>query len=441
MNRFRFDLLNPSIQNLTDSITSLLSIGLWGLATGCGWSQTTPTGYLSQGVELVGYCNMQDRPAFKLSIKEHRGRWYLFTGHFWHSGWSVVDVTDPAKPFVAKFIDGPPNTWTLQMELSGNRMVTALEKIFPNFGGNNGPFQEGVYIWDISDPLNPVRQGQFKTGGTGTHRNWYAGGRYMHLAANMKGYLGNIYVIVDISNPHKPVEAGRWWVKGQHQARGEEPNEPHISLHGPPYIVGNTAYLPYGSAGLIILDISNVSKPRQVGRLDFSPPFHQQFGIHTVIPVPGKNLAYVNSEDVSYGRGPIHHASIVDISDLKNPKLLSVLPRPIPPKGVGYDDFNLRGGWSGPHNVNTLLHNPDVQPQDSLLYMTYFNAGLRIYNVKNPRLPVEVAWFLPPDPQKRYGPMPQGELVVQTEDVLVDRRGYIYITDKNQGVYILRIKP
>lgn len=34
--------------------------------------------------------------------------------------------------------------------------------------------------------------------------------------------------------------------------------------------------------------------------------------------------------------------------------------------------------------------------------------------------------------------MPEGRLVAQTEDVVLDRRGCIYISDKNQGIYILR---
>jgi len=34
--------------------------------------------------------------------------------------------------------------------------------------------------------------------------------------------------------------------------------------------------------------------------------------------------------------------------------------------------------------------------------------------------------------------MPEGPLVAQTEDVLVDTRGYIYITHKSQGLYILK---
>jgi hypothetical protein len=39
---------------------------------------------------------------------------------------------------------------------------------------------------------------------------------------------------------------------------------------------------------------------------------------------------------------------------------------------------------------------------------------------------------------KRYGPIPKTKLVLQTEDVLVDRRGFIYITNKNQGLWVLR---
>ena len=88
----------------------------------------------------------------------------------------------------------------------------------------------------------------------------------MHVAAGMPGYEGNIYVIVDLRDPANPREVGRWWVPGQHTAGGEQPSTPDISLHGPPYVMGDLAYLPYGSAGMIIVDISEVSKPRQIRR-------------------------------------------------------------------------------------------------------------------------------------------------------------------------------
>jgi hypothetical protein len=60
------------------------------------------------------------------------------------------------------------------------------------------------------------------------------------------------------------------------------------------------------------------------------------------------------------------------------------------------------------------------------------------HHVSHPRLPQEVGYFIPPDPTQRYSPMPEGHLVAQTEDVLVDRRGFIYITDKNQGLWVLK---
>ncbi|MGK8522566.1 LVIVD repeat-containing protein [Nocardia asteroides] len=421
-------------------------------------ADTLPAGSFAHNVEVVGYSDLDNRPGFKMAVRQTGGRWYLYLGHFWHSGWSVVDVTDPARPEVALFQQGPVNTWTLQVDLSGDIMVTALERVFPDFGGDpSAPFEEGIYLWDIADPIRPKRLGHFRTGGTGTHRNHYPGGRYVHLAAGMPGYHGNIYLIVDIADPSRPTEVGRWWVPGQHTAGGENPagqraaQDGHlstsspccssghdVSLHGPAYVSGSHAYLPYGGAGMVVLDISDVSAPKQIGHLSFSPPFHSRFGVHSVLPIPQKGIAFVNSEHTAYADGAAHHASIVDITDPANPFLLSLFPAPVPPPDAPYADFATRGGWRGPHNINHHQHHPDVQRQGDLFYIAHFNAGLRIYDVSNPYLVREVGYFLPPEPTKRYGPMPEGELVLQTEDVVVDRRGFIYITDKNQGLWILR---
>ncbi|WP_431912235.1 LVIVD repeat-containing protein [Nonomuraea jabiensis] len=414
--------------------------------------QAGPRVQYARNIELVGYTDMDHRPAFKMAIRRVGSRWFLYTGHFWDSGWSVVDVTDPRRPEVVAFVPGPKDTWTLQVDVHGDIMVTALEQIFPNFGGDPAAdFEEGIYIWDIKDPVRPRRLGHYRTGGTGTHRNLYPGGRYVHVAAGAPGFRGNIYTIVDIEDPARPREVSRWWVPGQRDGEESPPpaGRPHthgfccansadVSLHGPPYAVGGLVYLPYGAAGLIVLDISDVTAPVPVGGLNFSPPFHSRFGVHGVLPVPGRKIAFANSEDVSYGKGAAPHASIVDISDPAHPWLLSLFPTPEPPPGAPYPDFSSRGGWSGPHNINHHQHHPDVQRQGDLFYIAHFNAGLRVYDVSNPRLPREVGYFVPPDPTRRYGPMPEGRLVAQTEDVVVDRRGYIYISDKNQGVHILR---
>ncbi len=403
-------------------------------------AQSLPQGYAASQVEAVGYSEIDGKPGFKMSIREVGGRWYLYMGHLWDRGWTIMDVTNPSAPRVVKFVPGPENTWTIQMEIHGNTMITALQQGGDGWGTDpNKPFDEGFLIWDVSDPVNPKKLGQWKTGGRGTHRNGYFGGRYVHSAAAMPGYEGQIYVIVDIQDPANPVEAGRWWVPGQHVSGGEKPAEPGVSVHGPPMVDGNTVYLDYGAAGMRILDISDVKNPKPIGALDFTPPFNASIGVHSILPLKSRNLVWVNGEAIAEScNEPVPQASLVDISDPTRPRLVSTMPLPSPPPGSPYKNFCEKGGRFGPHNVNQHQHHPDVEKQGDLMYVTYFNAGLRIFDISDARLPKEVGYFIPPDPVKRYGPVPREKLVVQTEDVLVDRRGYIYITNKNQGLWILR---
>lgn len=389
----------------------------------------------------IGYSDLDGRGGgFKLSIQEVRGKWYLYMGHLWDRGWSILDVTDPRRPEVVNFIEGPSNTWTIQMVVQDGLMVTALEQMPESWGGEPAaPFDEGVLIWDVKDdPVHPKLLGHFHTGGTGTHRNGYWGGRYVHLAAGVPGYSGNIYVIIDIDDPTHPVEVGRWWVPGQHVAGGETP-EPAVSLHGPPFVEGNLVYLPYGAAGMIILDIRDVTEPQLVGRLDFAPPFTPNIAVHSVLPMPGRGIAVTNSEAIaSRGMEPLNQASTVDISNPSSPRLIALFPLPEPPSGYPFETFYDRGGRFGPHNTNMLYHSPFVDRSDTLIYLTYFNAGLRIVDIGDPRSPQEVGYFLPPEPTHRFGPQPPDALALQSEDVLVDTRGDIYLSNKNQGLWILR---
>lgn len=448
---------------LTDRRTMLGGLAATSLLSACGATpgaqrRSTPGGFQAHNVEVIAYHDLDKRPGFKITILERDGRWYLYTGCMWHRGWSILDVTDPARPELANFVPGPANTATYQVDLADNTLITALEKGLTNAPWGldaEAPNEEGVLLWDLTDPVRPRRVGHYRTGGRGTHRNGYQGGRYMHLAAGAPGYDGNIYSIVDIQDRTAPREVGRWSVPGQQRPPGAAEPVPaqreqmteagfchidgkDVSLHGPAVIEGNRAWLPYGAAGLIVLDISDVTRPSQIARVPFSPPFHSLLGFHGVLPVPSQGIAYVNSEDTSYGRGGAHFAGIVDIRDPARPQLISLFPEPIPPEGADYRSFSERPGWSGPHNINQLQHNPAVQRQGNLFYIAHFNAGLRIYDVSHPRLPREIGWFVPPDPTERIGPMPQGPLVAQTEDVLVDRRGNIFITDKNQGLWVLR---
>jgi hypothetical protein len=405
-----------------------------------------PQGWEASNMKPIGYSDLEGHGAFKMTIRHIGDHWYLYMGHLWMHGWSIVDVTDSANPKLVKTIPGPDNTWTIQMEMHDNLMITALQSESPEWGGSTdpkAPFDEGVLLWDISEPLNPKQLSHWKTGAAGTHRNGYPGGKYTYLAASQPGYKGMILLILDVSDPKNPKEAGRWWMPGQKE--GEPPLAQPTGFHGPPVIDGNRAYLAYGP-NVVILDISDISKPKLVGQLSYSPPFKGgATSGHDVLKIPGKPLLFVHSEGsggdtdkmVPTCSGPPDITAMVDIKDETKPRLMSLFPLPVPPKDVPYTDFCDKGGRFGPHNTNLEQHLPDVEKQANLIYLTYFNAGLRIFDVEDPRLPKEVGWFIPPQPTKRIGPIP-AKLVQQTEDVLVDTRGNVYITDKQWGLFVLR---
>ena len=52
----------------------------------------------ASNVKAIGYCDLDGRPGFKLALHKSGDRWYLYTAKFWHPGFSIVEVTDPANP-------------------------------------------------------------------------------------------------------------------------------------------------------------------------------------------------------------------------------------------------------------------------------------------------------------------------------------------------------
>jgi len=155
-------------------------------------------------------------------------------------------------------------------------------------------------------------------------------------------------------------------------------------LHGPAHVEGNRAYLPYGRVGLVLLDVSDVTQPRLVSRLDFGD-LGGPVGCHSAVPVPGTDLLVVNSEAIAEADGdPLNYAYLVDISDETTPRVVSSLPMPRPSVGLPYGNYYAKGGRFGPHNQHHPQGNPaHFQLRDHVL-LTWFNAGLRIYDISDP---------------------------------------------------------
>jgi hypothetical protein len=414
--------------------------------------------------ELVGQHDLAGRPAFKLALQVVGDRWYLHTAHFWDSGWSVLDVTEPSRPELLAFVPGPANTATLQVQVAGGVLLASLERP-PAELLRHAPWQglawllrdslrrgprlvpwrrspAGVLLLDVRDPAHPAPLGAWDPGGTGTHRNFYAGGRYAHLAANKPGFRGHQYVILDLADPAHPVEAGHWFLPEQEIGGGVAPERDGYYLHGPVHVLGDRAYLPYGVGGAIVLDVSDAARPREVGRLRPDAALGSLQGVHSFVPVPERGIAIINSEAHEERCRPDpgrSYAAVVDLADESAPRIRSFFPEPVPPAGAPYASFCDRGGRAGPHNQHHDNGLPHLFHSDHLVYVAHFNAGLRLYDTSDPDRVREVGYYLPPDPVRRFGVFPV-ELVVQTEDVIVDARGYAYVSDKNQGLFVVRAR-
>lgn len=127
--------------------------------------QATHPGVAEQDrVELVGYHDLDRRPAFKIAMQEIGGRWFVHLSHFWHSGRTVVDVTDPSNPQMVRFVEGPPNTETTQIQVAEGRMLVSLERPLEEVYGKVEGYDSGIEIYDDteSDPSTPCLLGSWK---------------------------------------------------------------------------------------------------------------------------------------------------------------------------------------------------------------------------------------------------------------------------------------
>jgi hypothetical protein len=367
-------------------------------------------------LRLVGHSTLDGRgDTMQLMLKEP----FLYVGHMGESdmGTSVLDVSDPSRPRIVHQIERPPNVHSHKVQLAGDVLMANFEHIGP------GPADRvGLQLYDVSDPAAPAALGFFETGGKGVHRMWYTGGPYTYVSMHPAGFVDRIFAILDVSDPTHPTEVSRWWLDGMWAAGGEEPTWPPDQRYGAHHAVvrGDRAYLGFWDAGVMILDIANRAQPRPVSSLSWAPDAGG--ATHTALPLPERDLLIVTDESIAHHcREPRKHVRIVDISDEEAPAVIAKCPVP-------EGDFCERGLRFGPHNLHE--NRPGTLIDDQHIYVTYFNAGLRVFDISVPAAPREVAYFIPE--------APPGQAAIQINDVLVDAEGLIYVSDRHRGgVYIL----
>ena len=341
----------------------------------------------------------------------------LYVAHFGPSGkgTTILDISDPTGPRVVRQWDAPPGSHTHKVQVADGLLMTNHELF-----RSDGPAPVGMAIYDLTDPFDPRRVGFIDTGGRGVHRIVYEGGDLAYISATPEGFTGRIWMIVDVSDPTHPTEVGRWWWPGMWRAGGETmelpANEEWLVHHA--MVHGDRAYLGFWNGGMVVIDISELSAPKTVSRLGWDEGGHT----HTCLPLPDRNLVVVTDEAISEGcQGDRHMVRIVDVTDERAPFVRSICPVP-------EGDFCERGLRFGSHCLHE--NRPNSYRSQDLVFVTYFNAGLRVYDTSDADEPVEVGHWIPE--------CPPNQLAAQINDVYVSDDLTVYTTDRiNGGVYIL----
>ena len=81
-----------------------------------------------------------------------------------------------------------------------------------------------------------------------------------------------------------------------------------------------------------------------------------------------------------------------------------------------------------------------------MLFLAHFNAGVRAVDIRNPFNPKEIGYNIPAITKRTdkrcvgTGADERCKVAIQTNNVEVDDRGYIYIVDRaNTGMHILEL--
>jgi hypothetical protein len=346
---------------------------------------------------------------------------HIYVGHMGYTGigTSVIDVSNPAAPRVVAQIPIPENTHSHKVQIADDIMMVNHEQQLRA----GEPYSAGLKLYDISVPDRPAEIGWLPIDGLGVHRMWWVGADLVYFSVREHGYMGRFLMSADVSRPDRPEIVARWWHPGQWIAGGETPTweaGPTVRAH---HVIteGDRAYGGWGDGGLMIFDISN-REIKQLSQVEWASEVGGSTHTHTALPLLSHNAVAVTDEPLKDNcEEPPKRARLYDISDDRAPRLIGFFPEP-------EGDFCMEGARYGSHNFHE--NRPGSFVSQDILFLTYFNAGLRVYDVSRTDDIREIGRFVPP--------APPGQPAIQLNDVFVAANGVVYVSDRlTGGVYIL----
>ena len=432
----------------------------------------------ASNMALVGQHDLQGRSAYQPVVLSQGGRWLAYIGHHGgkalnpitgrveDNGTSIVEVSDPKTPRLLSHVPGEPG----EGETGGAQMVRVCDgKTLPKADPAKvyllRTFGNIAHeVWDVTVPESPIRVVTVVDKLRGTHKNWWeCDTGIAYLISGLPDWrTRRMTQIFDLSDPVRPAFIRNFGLPGQQPgASGPVPTELHGPISAGP--ARNRVYFGYGTNKAGILQIVDREKllhgarepsernllAPQVGRLDL-PAWN---GAHTALPILGMELPEFAKDKIGGKRDFVfvvneslvneclearQMAWIVDISDERHPVTVATFNVPEADGG-----FCSRGGRFGSHSSN---ENQPPMYAKRIVFVAWFNAGVRAVDVRDPFHPREIGHYIPATTDKtdkRCVKSATGErckVAIQTNNVDVDDRGYVYIADRaKSGLHILEL--
>jgi hypothetical protein len=432
----------------------------------------------SANMALVGFHDLQARSAYQPVIHKQGERWIAYVGHHGGksmnpltgavelNGTSLVDVTDPRAPKILSHIPGEPG----EGERGGAQMVRVCDgATLPRADKSRvyllRTFGESAHeVWDVTQPEKPQLVTTVVKGLGGTHKSWWeCGTGIAYLVSGGEGWrTRRMTQVYDLSDPARPRFIRDFGLPGQQAgAQGPNPTQLHGMISAWPK--RNRIYFGYGTSQPGILQIVDRDKllngPKEptdanlrypeMGHLEMPPIY----GAHTAYPLLDLDVAefakdqgggkrdfvvVVNEEVQNECRQPRQMVWIVDVTTESKP--LGVASWTVPEAS---GSFCTRGGRFGAHSSN---ENMTPIYYRRVVFIAFFNAGVRALDIRDPYHPKEIGYYIPAITQKTaqrcvdFGDVRRCRIAIQTNNVEVDDRGYIYIVDRaNTGMHVLQL--
>ena len=367
-----------------------------------------------------------------------------------------------------------------------------------------GSSASGYEAWDVTNVTNPTLVGAMRGIRNTHKLWWECstGIAYMpgslDVAAPKRWRQGQSMVIADWSDPKNPQYIRTFGLPGgQPDADAKSPNSTSlhgaISAHDHPNaagklargqdVISNRVYAAWGVGDdgvLQILDRSKLLPPSLGGswtgdpdrptEADLNAPvagilyMSPDQGGHTSMPVFGlqpksygnftefktRDVVVLSSEATAdLCKEAPHWSFVVDVTvensrtlppgtrlepnGAQGPMVLSTMSVD-PRRGEEFPRGNYctRGARFGVHSSEENFRNPYY---GRLTFLAYFTGGIRTFDIREPQAPVEVGFYVPV--ANANTTQPDGYM---TNNVEVDKRGFIYATDRNgSGLDILEL--